>query len=48
MKSSSWYVNTLPSLVTIGILVVKMFLVSHVIKQEQAIKGKSGYKDRSS
>ena len=25
-----------------------MFLVSHVIKQEQAIKGKSGYKDRSS
>ena len=37
--SSSWNITILPSLVAIGIVVVKMFLVCHVIKQDHIIKG---------
>ena len=44
--SSSWYVNNLPSLVAIGILVEVMFLICHVIKQDHIIKGSGDYNDR--
>ena len=37
--SSLWYVTTLPRLMAVGILVVEMFLVCHMIKQDHVIKG---------
>ena len=44
--SSAWYVTTLPSLVIIGIVVVKMFLVCHVIFQNHFIKRSYDYIDK--
>ena len=35
--TSSWYVTTLPSLVVIGVVIVKVFLNCHLIKQEHRI-----------
>ena len=35
--TSSWYVTNLPSLAARGIVVIEMFLVSHVIKQDDVI-----------
>ena len=37
--SSLLYVTTLPSLVVIDILVVKMFLICYVIPQDHVVKG---------
>ena len=36
--SPSWWVTTFPSLVVVGIVVARMFLVCHVIKQGHVIK----------
>ena len=38
-ETSSLYVTTLPSLVTIGIVVVEVFLICHTISHDGAIKG---------
>ena len=45
---SSWYITTLPSFVSINIVVVEiiMFLACHLIKQDHIIKGSDEYNDR--
>ena len=44
----SWYVITLPSLVVIGVVIVEVFLICRVIKQEHRIKESGDYNDRGS
>ena len=45
--SSSQHILTLQSLVTIGIVIVEMFLVCHMISNNNVIKESCDYIDRS-
>ena len=48
IMSGNSSVTTLPSLVAIGVVVVKMFLFCYVTKQDHVIKESGDYKESSS
>ena len=47
IRNSSLYVTTLPSLVTIGFVIVEMYLVCYVIQQDHVTEGSCDYLDGS-